>query len=215
MSKSSSILFVMAVALWPYVSRASLFEEGSHCVAYKVEKTMFFFKKDTVVGKNCDVSAQVLPEVGGLYHIEVNIPIRSFDSQDSERDKDVMKILKASERPELTFKSVSLSIEQWHELFAKNDFDLDGDLAIGQKSFPVKLKSHYQDKSDFAEIDGVGKARFQDFEIKPPKVAGGVLASVKPELELHFHFTSQRILGADTIRPEVSETPKEAQKDKK
>lgn len=183
----------------------SLFEPGSHCVAYRVQKTVFFVKKDTVTGKNCDVSAQVLPEVGGLYHIEVNIPIRSFDSDDAERDRDVMKILKAELRPELTFKSVSRTPEQWRELFAKTEFDLEGELSIGDKSYPIKMTSRYTMKEDAGEIDGRGSVKFADFDLKPPKVGGGVVASVKPDLELHFHFISQRILGADSIRPTKGE----------
>lgn len=186
----------------------SLFEDGSHCVAYRVEKTVLFVKSDKVVGKNCDVSAQVLPEVGGLYHIEVNVPIRGFVSDDSDRDKDVAKILKASERPEITFKSSSKTVEEWQSLFSKGDFDLDGELAIGDRTYPIKLKSHYFDKEDAAEIDGLARLKFQDLGLKPPKVGGGILASVKSDLELHFHFVSQRVLGADTIRPVKKEEKK-------
>jgi hypothetical protein len=179
----------------------SLFEAGSHCVAYRVNSTVFFVKSNTVTGRNCDVAAQVLPEVGGLYHIEVNIPIRSFDSGDDERDRDVIKILKADKRPELTFISESLSPEKWRELFGRDEFDLQGRLLIGEKSFSVKFSSKYTRGDDADEIDGRAKVRFQDFDLKPPRVAGGVFAKVKPDLELHFHFVSPRILGADSIRP--------------
>jgi len=199
----SSWIVAAALAFEP-----SLFEAGSHCVAYRVKTTKFLVKTDTVTGKNCDVSAQVLPEVGGLYHIEVNIPIRGFDSEDSERDRDVMKVLKAEMRPELTFKSVSRSPEQWRELFEKGEFPLEGELFIGEKSYPVKFNSKFTQKEDAGEIDGRGTVKFADFDIKPPKVGGGVVASVKPDLELHFHFVSQRILGADSIRPDKVEDKK-------
>ena len=196
----SSWLVLVAGLAWAS-AESSIFEEGSHCVAYRVQKTVFFFKKDTVTGKNCEVSAQVLPEVGGLYLIEVNIPIRGFTSDDADRDKDVMKILKADQRPELTFKSVPHSVEQWRGLFAQAGFELAGELSIGEKSFPVKLQSHYIQHEDSGEIDGRGTVRFQDFGLKPPSIGGGLVTSVKPDLELHFHLTSQRILGADSIRP--------------
>lgn len=184
-------------------SEVSLLETGSHCVAYRVKKTTLFMKNDDVVGKNCDVSAQVLPEVGGLYHIEVNIPIRSFESGDSERDRDVMKILKAEERPELTFKSASRTANQWRDLFAKKDFVLEGELSIGPKSFPVKMGSRYSEHEENAEIEGSTKVKFEDFGLHPPKVAGGIVASVKQDLELHYHFVSARVLGADSIRLKV------------
>lgn len=178
----------------------SPFEEGSHCVAYQVEKVFLFIKTQTVVGKNCDVSAQVLPELGGLYHIEVNIPIRSFRSGDTERDKDVMRILRAEERPELTFRSKSLSSENWRELFSKKNFDLEGDLTIGENSFPLKIAIDYVDTDERAEVEGYAKVKFADFNLKPPTIAGGIIVKSKPDLELFIRLQSQRILGADSIR---------------
>lgn len=187
--------FSFSVGASPLVS-----EDGAHCVAYRVEKVLFFIKTQTVVGKNCDVSAQVLPELGGLYHIEVNIPIRSFRSGDSERDKDVMRILMAEERPELTFRSQSLSSNGWRDLFAKKVFILDGELTIGQNSFPLKLDVRYTDSDEKAEVDGEAKVKFADFNLQPPTVAGGIIVKAKPDLELYFRLQSQRILGADSIR---------------
>lgn len=199
-------LFAFSVASARAAKDSSLFEAGSHCVAYKVRKTSFFVSTSDVVGRNCDVSAQVLPEVGGLYHIEVNIPIRSFSSGDSERDRDVMKILKAEQRAELTFKTTAQTAAQWRELFAQKNFDMDGQLTIGEKSFPVKMSAIYSETEEQAEIDGSTRVRFEDFGLRPPKVGGGIIASVKPELELHFHFISQRILGADSIRLAAEES---------
>ncbi len=207
-------LFVLFWASAASASGSSLFENGSHCVAYKVRKTAFFVSSSDVVGRNCDVSAQVLPEVGGLYHIEVNIPIRSFASGDSERDRDVMKILKADQRAELTFKTSARTAAQWRELFAKKEFEMDGQLFIGDKSYPLTMESRYSEKEDVAEIDGAAKVRFDDFGLKTPKVGGGLIASVKPDFELHYHFVSQRILGADAIRV-ATEEPAEPKKENK
>lgn len=194
-------LLLMLALLSAHASTdSSIIEEGSHCVAYKVEKTMFFFKNGSVVGRNCDVSAQVLPEVGGLYHIEVNIPIRSFNSGDPDRDKDVVKILRGEQKPELTFRSKAFTADQWKDLFAKKSFALDGELSIGDTSFPLSLNVEYSEKPGLAEVHGEAKVRFEDFQLRPPKVGGGVVAKSKPEFELFFNLVSSRILGADSIR---------------
>lgn len=177
-----------------------LVEEGSHCVAYKVQKTMFLVKSDSVVGRNCEVSAQVLPEVGGLYRIEVNVPVRSFNSGDVERDKDVLKMLHAQERADLTFRSVPFSREQWRQLFAKKDFPLEGRLYIGNEGFPITLTVEYSDRETMAEVHGKANVKFADFAMKPPKVGGGIIAKSKPDFELYFNLVSNRILGADSIR---------------
>lgn len=183
-----------------FASTEAIFPDDGHCVAYRVQKTILFVSSSEVIGKNCDVSAQVLPEVGGLYHVEVNVPIRSFDSGEADRDKDVSKILKADDHPDLTFKTKPMTADAWHELFAKIDFDLDGDLSIGDKTFPLKMKMHYIDKNDEAEVQGSGHVRFEDLGLKPPSVGGGVFVQAKSDIELDFQLQSRRILGADSIR---------------
>lgn len=186
--------------LWASAANLSMLEEGSHCVAYKASKTMFFVSSGHVIGKNCDISAQVLPEVGGLYHIEVNIPIRSFQSGDTALDEDVMKTLKADVRPEITFKSKPMTSDQWREVFAKPQFEIEGELMIGDKNFPLKLSSTYLATKETPEVDGMAKVKFNDFDIQPPKVGGGIVAKTKPDFELHFHLVGSRILGAESIQ---------------
>lgn len=203
----SSLL--LASQLWASPN-LSLFQDGSHCVAYRARKTMFLVSSGEVIGRNCDISAQVLPEVGGLYHIEVNIPVKSFQSGDADRDEDVMKTLKASDRAELVFKSKPMTAEEWRKLFAKEKFQIAGELSIGKKTYPIKLDSHYlQTEDSGAEVEGMAKVSFKDFDIDPPRVAGGLIAKTKQDLELHFHLLSSRILGADSIRLENKTAEKE------
>ena len=203
----NSLLTVLFLVSAGAATEPLLFEEGSHCVAYKVEKTMFLVKNDSVIGRNCDVSAQVLPEVGGLYHIEVNIPLRSFNSGDADRDKDVLKLLQAEARPELTFRSKAFTGDQWREMFAKKEFPLEGKLYIGNSAYPVNLTVDYADRTTAAEVHGRADVKFSDFAMKPPKVGGGFVAKSKPNFELYFNLVSTRILGADSIRLGASRGP--------
>jgi hypothetical protein len=192
-----SLLFAGAVFASAHLS---LLEEGTHCVAYRAENTVMLVSSSAVVGKNCDISVQVLPEVGGLYYIEVIIPLHGFQSGKADRDEDVMKTLKSDVKPELTFKTKSMTADKWRALFAKTDFDIEGDLTIGDKSYPLKLASHYQEGPENAEVDGIARVRFQDFDLSPPKVFFGLGAKSKSDLELHFHLLGSRILGADSIK---------------
>lgn len=191
---------ILGLIFLPLNAGASVMADGEHCVAYRADKTILFIKDQTVIGKNCEIAAQVLPEVGGLYHIEVNVPLRGFRSGDVDRDKDVMKMLKADERPELTFRTGSRNAEEWRALFTKSEFEIEGELLIGTKSFPLKLHSRYIEKPEGAEVQGVVHMKFTDFELTPPRVAAGFLVKAKPELDLHFQLQSQRVLGADSIR---------------
>ena len=201
----NSLLAVLIAGAAAAATSELKFEESDHCVAYRVEKTMFLFKSDMVVGRNCDVSAQVLPEVGGLNHVEVNVPVRSFNSGDSDRDKDVLKILLADQRPEITFRSKAFSEAEWHSFFSKDNFPLEGQLYIGPNAYPVTLTVKYTEKDAFAEVQGAARVRFADFQIKPPKVGGGLVAKSSSDFELLFHLVSQRILGADSLRLKTKE----------
>ncbi len=173
--------------------------EGEHCVAYRVYEVKFLVSKSEVVGKNCSVAAQVLPEVGGSYHIEITVPIDGFQSGNSERDKAVEKILKIDKRPSLLFVSTSRTPGEWRELFAKGQFDLTGTIQVGDQIKPLSIPVTYSNTEGHAEVSGEAKLKFEDFDLKPPKVVGGLIAKVKPELELVFRLKSDRILGADSI----------------
>lgn len=194
--------FFLISSLWASAASLSLLDAGSHCVAYKASKTTMLVSSSEVIGKNCDISAQVLPEVGGLYHIEVIVPIRSFQSGDNGRDEDVAKTLHVSEKSELTFHSKAMTSEQWRAMFSKPAFDIDGELQIGEKTFPVKLASKYIHTEENDEVDGVASVHFSDFNISPPKVGAGLIVKTKPDFELHFHLLGSRILGSDSIRLE-------------
>lgn len=197
-----SSLLLVAFVSGATAENLSLLESGSHCVAYKARKTMFLFSSDEVVGKNCEIQAQVMPDVGGEYHIEVIVPIKGFNSENETRDKDVADTLKVSVKPELMFKSKAITPQAWRELFAKGDFEIPGELSVGDKFYPVKLKARYVASDEQPEVDGVAQVKYKDFDIDPPRVGGGVIAKSKPEFELHFHLLGSRILGADSIRLE-------------
>lgn len=182
----------------------SMFEPGKHCVAYKVKKKSLSLFSGTVVGKNCDISVQLLPVVGGGYQIEVSVPISGFDSGDKDRDQDVKIILKETEQPEILFRSKVMAEKDWKEFVQKPNVTLDGDLTIAGKSYAISAPAQVTKVATGLEIDGVAVVPFSKFDLQPPKVGGGLIAKADSDLELHFHLLSEKILGADKVltRPE-------------
>jgi hypothetical protein len=175
----------------------SMFEAGKHCVAYKVRKKSLSLFSSTIIGKNCEISVQLLPVVGGDYQVEVSIPINSFDSEDKERDRDVREILKESEQPDIVFRSKVMTEKVWRETLKKTSIKLDGDLEIAGKSYPVSVPVDIVKTAGGIEADGVLTVPFGKFDLQPPKVGGGVIAKVDSDLEMHFHIMSEKVLGAD------------------
>lgn len=187
------------LAMVSTVAEASMFDAGKHCVGYKFKKKSLAMFSRQVVGKNCDISAQLLPVVGGNYQVEVSIPITSFDSGDKDWDQDFRDLLKVSEQPDILFRSKEMSEKEWRQVVQKTSITLDGELNINNKTFKVTTPVQIKKVSGGVEVDGMTTVPFSKFELEPPKTMGGLITKTDSDLELHFHLVSEKILGADKI----------------
>lgn len=177
----------------------SLFDGASHCVAYKTKKKILMIHRVNVVGYNCQVSTQIVPEVDEKYHFEMQVQARGFESGESERDRDVQKILKAESFPQISFKTSGRSKSEWQALLDKKVFLLDGNLEIGGSSYPVSANVTLDSKNKIHIANGWVTRKFTELGISPPKLGMGILASVADKVELHFQIRADKILGIDSI----------------
>ena len=195
--------FLKAVLLLAMVSTmaeaSSMFDAGKHCVGYKFKKKSLSMFSGQVVGKNCDISVQLLPVVGGNYQIEVSIPITSFDSGDKDWDQNFRELLKVGEQPDILFHSKEMSEKEWKQVVQKTSITLDGELNINNKTYNVTTPVQIKKVAGGVEVDGMTTVPFSKFELEPPKTMGGLITKTDSDLELHFHLVSEKILGADKI----------------
>lgn len=182
----------------------SLFETGEHCVAYRAKKRLFLISRVNVVGRNCDISSQVIPVVGGKSHLEIVIPSQNFRSGETKRDRDVAKLLRANKYPHMVFHSKDLSKEKWHELTGQRSFEMDGILEIAEQKYPVTARVHLVETKEGLEADGIIVTKLKHFSIEAPELIAGVFAKVEQSLELHFHIQAQKTLGVESILPHPS-----------
>ena len=180
-------------------TRLSLFEDGQHCVAYKAKKRLFLLRTVDVVGTSCEVAAQVIPELDDQYRIEVSFPVVSLKSGEEKRDMDVARLLQSEREAELLFTSQSLSLAQWKQLAAKGRFTLQGKLRIGADWHPLQAEIQLIEGRDGKEVEGLAHTDFKSLNLKAPTLGLGLVATVKNELELHFHLVGTRVLGMDTL----------------
>lgn len=177
-----------------------IFPEEKSCVAYRTKKTFFFVRTVTVVGTNCDMSAEVIPEPGDKFHVEMTVPIAGFESGEAERDRDVAKMLKADVAKSLNFVSESISFGVWKEKLAEGHFALKGELYIGKKPYPITIEIDRKETKEGEEVFlGVSKAKFKSFDIDPPSLFAGIGAKVSSKLELLFRLQAREILGAQSL----------------
>jgi len=176
-------------------------QQGSHCVAWRTTKTLALVSQHEVVGVSCQVSVTAKSAAGEKYSATVSIPINSFNSQEADRDKEVLKILKASVQPNLLFTTQAFSKAQWEALLAKGQGTVKGRLAVGGRSFPLAAIVKIRKNGGSIEVYGTIRTRFTAFGIQPPEVGpGGAIAKVPDYLELHFNLTSDKVQNYGIVK---------------
>lgn len=195
------ILFAALLSLSSYaVERGhSFFQLGSHCVGYKARKQLLLLASVEVTGKTCDILVQVIPEVGGLSHIEMSFPLSTLKSGEEKRDLDVVELLRNGNSQEFRFQSEALSEIEWKKRIHEGQFALKGQLKLRDGDKPVEAEIQIEKSESTQEVDGIIKTSFKALNIPPPKLAFGLFAIVRDDLELQFHFAANRMLGADSL----------------
>lgn len=185
---SGSSAFAADIA-WP---------NGKSCVAWKTSKRMFLMKTVEPVGMNCDVKAQDQSAIGAngeTHKISISVPIDKFDSGEPSRDKDVTSQLKADVQPNLEYTSQELTATDWERLFKGELREIDGALKIAGKAYPVKMSIVGSKEDDDQVVAGSVDTTYTAFDLKPPVIAGGLVAKVHDSLSLHF-----RLYGKDVTK---------------
>lgn len=176
-------------------------QSGSHCVAWRTTKTLALVSQHEVVGTSCQVSVSAQAAGAGKFAAIVSIPISSFNSQEADRDKEVLKILKASVQPSLTFTTEALSKAQWESILAKGQGTVRGKLAVAGRSFSLTALVKIRKAAGKIEVYGSIRTRFTALGLQPPEVGpGGAIAKVPDYLELHFNLGSDKVQNFGIVK---------------
>ena len=203
--KNFIIVLLTGISL-TFGSQAAFAEEDvfaldEHCLAYKTEKSMFFFAGIEVIGKSCDVQAEIhWQDSEEQAQVEVSVPVSSFDSGNSLRDGDIPEILRAELTPEIRFISNWLSRTDMQKMLENQSADVSGMLEVAGNTFPVKFTLNFTDQGAFYLIEGKLITSFSELKVEVPTVGpGGLLAEPRDYLELLVHLRSDKISGTEKI----------------
>ncbi len=152
---------------------------AQNAVAYQAKKTMFFFKSVDVVGLNSNIGFSKSVLNSGRI-ISLNIPLESFKTDDKDRDLEVQSLLGVKKQKYLTFTSEILFDPMYEKLQTGTLSSMKGKINIAGEFYAVKLSLNYSEKYLFAEIE----SKLSSFNIKPPKVALGVVAKAHDYIKL-------------------------------
>lgn len=167
---------------------------GKTCAAWWTKKTMFLVKNSEAVGVNCHLDVSLV-ESAASRKILVKIPVAKFDSGEADRDRDVIQMLGGSQHPILEFESAPFDEAQWKALLQRETNSVTGTLKVNGQKYPLKVDVAVHGKNADVFIDGMVDTTFSAFKIKPPVVAGGLVANVRDILYLQFHIRGADITG--------------------
>jgi hypothetical protein len=175
-------------------------EDQNHCVAWKTKKRMFLVSSQEPVGVSCTPTVELQLGDHNKLILWVEIKTSSFQSGEEERDQEVVKLL----GEKVVLKSDERTESEWRDFLKKKAGTLNMNLEINNKSyslpasFEIKFPSEIEEGKSI-QVKGKVVTQFSKINIEPPSVGGGLVASVKDFLELHYQFSLNKIEGFDQL----------------
>lgn len=192
MKKKLLFLFFVSVPFVMFADTVSFPDQG-HCVAWKTNKRLFMLKKESPEGINCSIQTSI--EKGtSVYRFQGIFPIKGFNSGNESRDEHIRELLEENIQENLFYISEYISLTEWSRKKNSN-FELKGILKRGNKPYNITFTIRKEMKDGIAFWLGVAKTSFTAMGMEPPSVAGGAIAKVNDELELHFQFREDKIIN--------------------
>ena len=199
-TKLLSIIFIYFLGLGIQILEADdTFQEEDHCLAYQTEETILLLIDTVVIGKTCEISAQV-ESVGGKTRFLVSFPARSLDSGIEMRDKDVTEMLSVESNPDIRFVSDLLTVEELNTALKKGKAKLGGTLDVAGNSYSVLFPLMISEYSGTWLVTGKLITSLTKLGLKLPSVLGGVVAKTRDYLELHVHLRFNQIQGITELQ---------------
>jgi len=189
--------FVLLFATAAFPDEAEeLFEPGDHCVAYRTIKEMWFGSEVEVVGRSCEVSAELVTADTGS-RVVVSVPIKSLRSGNMLRNGSVADLLGVKLQPDLLFTSDPIDVDALLPGIARGGFVMSGSLSLGNKPYPIDFPLEIVESAGRRIVKGRLETTFEAFSIEVPTVMGGFIAKPHEELELIVHLDVARVDGLD------------------
>lgn len=195
--KKSALLILSTLAMQVTIAKQFFpidWPIGKSAVAWQTRKTLFLVNSVQPVGINTDIKASVT-KADNARIVKIVVPIAKFNSGEPDRDKEVLKILKADIQPAIEFISNPINEKAWQDLMANELKAISGKLSLAGQEFPVSINVEVSGEGIERVLNGRLEARFTDFKIPPPAVAGGLIANVKDVLNLHVHIFAKDVVG--------------------
>jgi len=188
-------------ALEPDPDSSWPFSSSEHCVAYHTVKGMFLFFDAEVLGKNCQLEAELSMDAAeDRFRLALTIPVGQFNSQNNHRDEDIAEILGGGSKLPLLFLS-DWAPRQW----ARNLLDgrtetISGVLVIANKEHPLTFHLRVPNQGPSHLIQAWMSTTFSALGVTVPPVGpGGLIAAPRERLDLMAQLHLSRLKGMEQL----------------
>lgn len=185
---------LVAFSCYPLNATEVEFPAGKNCVAWKTKKRMFLVRTVEPVGVSCEVKVE-WSEQNGKNRIHLVVPVTSFNSNEPDRDKEVVVILGGNAYPNIEVTSEVLTSELKTRFSSGDKFQLKAELEVSGRKVEKSFDVVRTPSGTFAIA--MVQTSFRDFAIEPPMIAGGAVAKVSDYLELH----GQIMIPEEVLKP--------------
>ncbi|MFK7826966.1 MAG: YceI family protein [Oligoflexales bacterium] len=181
------IFFGMLISCMMGASEGS--DASSNWVKWHAKKRMFLLSNQEPVGINTKIEVSLVPDKQN-YLLRIEIPLAEFNSDEADRDAEVVKMLKGDLNKNLVFQSRSYSQAELNGMLKTVSHTIPGKLRIGEKwhdlKFTVEIKEHL--------LTGSMESKLSSLDIEPPSMLGGLMVKVDDYIKLSVQLNLESLL---------------------
>ncbi|AKQ45332.1 hypothetical protein TH63_06285 [Rufibacter radiotolerans] len=169
----------MAVTIWPVISAQAQGsvqnDKAGSSISY-----ILVHPFHTVTGVSHQVSSTLVlgAETDQIQAVQVTVPVKSFDSGNRARDKDMRKTTEADTYQEVTFKSTNLTQTY-------GSLQVQGQLGFHGVTKDISFEATFQQKNSNLVVKGQFPISLEAYQIKRPSI---FKMKVKDELTVKFQM---------------------------
>ncbi|MEJ8757711.1 YceI family protein [Pontibacter sp. H259] len=171
---SIACLLWLAVSVAPFSRQTTTQNDVSKSAISYVLKHPFH----TVTGISRQAKSQATIAGNSITAVQVTVPVRSFDSGNRTRDKDMLKVTNETKHPTVTFRSSSITERS-------SNMHVTGQLTFNGITKQVTFNATQQQKENNLIVDGQFVISLEAYSIKRPSIFS---MKVKDELTIKFHM---------------------------
>ncbi len=190
--RTSHLAATLAVCFFPYLLPVSAgADQWNFPLKINDKNTTIRFEVDStwhvVEGKTANVGGSIQladPSDPASVRGEIRVPVSSFDTDNSSRNKKLREVMAAEKYPHVVYSITSANVICNDEATPGSKHCgvmLNGDLTIRGRTRPWSIAATIRSAPDGAALHGEGKLKWPDFGVEDPSI---FIAKLDPEVKI-------------------------------